>query len=195
LRWGEDVALMVQPLLFDGLSGAYAPAFHNNVHPGNGRRCSSDCQQQPPDGTERWADHAVAARTWGGGYCTALRGAKADELRPAGAMTRRRWSTWRRQSTLRGSGDPPEPCRWVLRWLGAQPHPVAGARQDWGVRLGDQWGCGHARHKGWYYALTALDSLSSVNVTIPIHVASATENHSIQFHQYHLEDMGYPGEW
>jgi DNA end-binding protein Ku len=27
-------------------------------------------------------------------------------------------------------------------------------------------------------------------VTIPIHVASATENHSIQFHQYHLEDMG-----
>ncbi|MGK3943393.1 Ku protein [Streptomyces caeruleatus] len=27
-------------------------------------------------------------------------------------------------------------------------------------------------------------------VTIPIHAASATENHSIQFHQYHLEDMG-----
>jgi DNA end-binding protein Ku len=27
-------------------------------------------------------------------------------------------------------------------------------------------------------------------VTVPIHVASATENHSIQFHQYHLEDMG-----
>ncbi|MFF7074481.1 non-homologous end joining protein Ku [Streptomyces pseudovenezuelae] len=27
-------------------------------------------------------------------------------------------------------------------------------------------------------------------VTIPIHVVSATENHSIQFHQYHLEDMG-----
>ena len=27
-------------------------------------------------------------------------------------------------------------------------------------------------------------------VTIPIHVTSATENHSIQFHQYHLEDMG-----
>ncbi|MFK4103243.1 Ku protein [Streptomyces sp. NPDC019531] len=27
-------------------------------------------------------------------------------------------------------------------------------------------------------------------VTIPIRVASATENHSIQFHQYHLEDMG-----
>ena len=30
-------------------------------------------------------------------------------------------------------------------------------------------------------------------VTIPIRVASATENHSIQFHQYHLEDMGSPG--
>jgi len=27
-------------------------------------------------------------------------------------------------------------------------------------------------------------------VTVPIHVASATEDHSIQFHQYHLEDMG-----
>ncbi|MFD3622535.1 Ku protein [Streptomyces sp. NPDC058676] len=27
-------------------------------------------------------------------------------------------------------------------------------------------------------------------VTVPIRVASATENHSIQFHQYHLEDMG-----
>jgi DNA end-binding protein Ku len=27
-------------------------------------------------------------------------------------------------------------------------------------------------------------------VTVPIHAASATENHSIQFHQYHLEDMG-----
>ncbi|MFF7452423.1 MULTISPECIES: Ku protein [unclassified Streptomyces] len=27
-------------------------------------------------------------------------------------------------------------------------------------------------------------------VTVPIHVHSATENHSIQFHQYHLEDMG-----
>lgn len=27
-------------------------------------------------------------------------------------------------------------------------------------------------------------------VTVPIHVASATENHSIQFHMYHLEDMG-----
>ncbi|GAB7101927.1 Ku protein [Streptomyces phaeofaciens JCM 4814] len=26
-------------------------------------------------------------------------------------------------------------------------------------------------------------------VTVPIHVLSATENHSIQFHQYHLEDM------
>ncbi|WP_030324122.1 Ku protein [Streptomyces sp. NRRL B-3229] len=26
-------------------------------------------------------------------------------------------------------------------------------------------------------------------VTVPIHVVSATENHSIQFHQYHLEDM------
>jgi hypothetical protein len=34
---------------------------------------------------------------------------------------------------------------------------------------------------------------SSVNGTIPIRVASATENHSIQFHQYHLEDMGSPG--
>ncbi|TQJ37726.1 non-homologous end joining protein Ku [Streptomyces sp. SLBN-115] len=27
-------------------------------------------------------------------------------------------------------------------------------------------------------------------VTVPIHVQSATENHSIQFHQYHLEDTG-----
>jgi DNA end-binding protein Ku len=27
-------------------------------------------------------------------------------------------------------------------------------------------------------------------VTVPIAVLSATENHSIQFHQYHLEDMG-----
>lgn len=27
-------------------------------------------------------------------------------------------------------------------------------------------------------------------VTVPIHVASATENHSIQFHQYHAADMG-----
>ncbi|KQX77056.1 MULTISPECIES: Ku protein [unclassified Streptomyces] len=27
-------------------------------------------------------------------------------------------------------------------------------------------------------------------VTVPIHVQSATENHSIRFHQYHLEDMG-----
>ncbi|CAM5651021.1 Ku protein [Streptomyces griseorubiginosus] len=27
-------------------------------------------------------------------------------------------------------------------------------------------------------------------VTVPIHVVSATENHSIAFHQYHLEDMG-----
>ncbi|MEU0030725.1 Ku protein [Streptomyces sp. NPDC006335] len=27
-------------------------------------------------------------------------------------------------------------------------------------------------------------------VTVPIHVQSATENHSIQFHMYHLEDMG-----
>src|SRR3954470_13503173 len=33
-------------------------------------------------------------------------------------------------------------------------------------------------------------SNGSVNTTIPIRVASATENHSIQFHQYHLEDMG-----
>ncbi|MEU5323476.1 Ku protein [Streptomyces sp. NPDC021056] len=27
-------------------------------------------------------------------------------------------------------------------------------------------------------------------VTVPIHVQSATENHNIQFHQYHLQDMG-----
>src|SRR4051795_9412805 len=27
-------------------------------------------------------------------------------------------------------------------------------------------------------------------VTVPIAVLSATENHSIQFHQYHLADMG-----
>ncbi|MEV5903580.1 Ku protein [Streptomyces sp. NPDC052127] len=27
-------------------------------------------------------------------------------------------------------------------------------------------------------------------VTVPIHVQSATENHSIRFHQFHLEDMG-----
>jgi DNA end-binding protein Ku len=27
-------------------------------------------------------------------------------------------------------------------------------------------------------------------VTVPIHVQSATEDHSIHFHQYHLEDMG-----
>lgn len=27
-------------------------------------------------------------------------------------------------------------------------------------------------------------------VTVPVHVQSATDNHSIQFHQYHLEDMG-----
>ncbi|MEU5242602.1 Ku protein [Streptomyces asoensis] len=27
-------------------------------------------------------------------------------------------------------------------------------------------------------------------VTVPIHVQSATENHSIHFHQYHLQDMG-----
>ncbi|MFE5191641.1 Ku protein [Streptomyces sp. NPDC056628] len=27
-------------------------------------------------------------------------------------------------------------------------------------------------------------------VTVPIHVLGATENHSIQFHQYHLQDMG-----
>jgi DNA end-binding protein Ku len=27
-------------------------------------------------------------------------------------------------------------------------------------------------------------------MTVPIHVASATENQSIQFHQYHLQDMG-----
>ncbi|PSM37231.1 hypothetical protein C6Y14_43475 [Streptomyces dioscori] len=26
-------------------------------------------------------------------------------------------------------------------------------------------------------------------VTVPIHVVSATENHAIRFHQYHLEDM------
>ncbi|MFF0164124.1 Ku protein [Streptomyces sp. NPDC005263] len=33
-------------------------------------------------------------------------------------------------------------------------------------------------------------SISFGLVTVPIHVASATENHSIQFHQYHLQDMG-----
>ncbi len=27
-------------------------------------------------------------------------------------------------------------------------------------------------------------------VTVPVNVQSATESHSIQFHQYHLEDMG-----
>ncbi|CAM5592799.1 Non-homologous end joining protein Ku [Streptomyces alboniger] len=27
-------------------------------------------------------------------------------------------------------------------------------------------------------------------VTVPIHVQSATEDHSIRFHQYHQEDMG-----
>ncbi len=27
-------------------------------------------------------------------------------------------------------------------------------------------------------------------VTVPIHVQSATEDHLIHFHQYHLEDMG-----
>lgn len=27
-------------------------------------------------------------------------------------------------------------------------------------------------------------------VTVPVNVVSATENHSIQFHQYHLQDMG-----
>ncbi|MFE7233878.1 Ku protein [Streptomyces sp. NPDC057596] len=27
-------------------------------------------------------------------------------------------------------------------------------------------------------------------VTVPIHVQSATEDHSVRFHQYHLEDMG-----
>ncbi|MEU0060770.1 Ku protein, partial [Streptomyces sp. NPDC006334] len=27
-------------------------------------------------------------------------------------------------------------------------------------------------------------------VTVPIHVQSATEDHSIRFHQYHLEDQG-----
>ncbi|MEU2876261.1 Ku protein [Streptomyces sp. NPDC007070] len=32
--------------------------------------------------------------------------------------------------------------------------------------------------------------LSSVNGTVPIHVQSATEDHSIHFHQYHLEDRG-----
>ncbi|MDQ0913522.1 non-homologous end joining protein Ku [Streptomyces canus] len=30
-------------------------------------------------------------------------------------------------------------------------------------------------------------------MTVPVHVASAIENRSIQFHQYHLEDMGSPG--
>jgi hypothetical protein len=37
---------MAQPLLLDGLGGEYVPAFHNNAHPGNGRRCSPECQQQ-----------------------------------------------------------------------------------------------------------------------------------------------------
>ncbi len=27
-------------------------------------------------------------------------------------------------------------------------------------------------------------------VTVPIHVVSATEDHSVRFHQVHLEDMG-----
>lgn len=27
-------------------------------------------------------------------------------------------------------------------------------------------------------------------VTVPINVVSATEDHSIRFHRYHLEDMG-----
>ncbi|MFE4579176.1 non-homologous end joining protein Ku [Streptomyces chartreusis] len=31
---------------------------------------------------------------------------------------------------------------------------------------------------------------SSVHSTVPINVVSATEDHSIRFHQYHLEDMG-----
>jgi DNA end-binding protein Ku len=34
------------------------------------------------------------------------------------------------------------------------------------------------------------DAISFGLVTVPIHVQSASENHSIQFHQYHLEDMG-----
>ncbi|MER8062624.1 MULTISPECIES: Ku protein [unclassified Streptomyces] len=32
--------------------------------------------------------------------------------------------------------------------------------------------------------------VSSVNGTVPIHVVSATEDHSIHFHQYHLADQG-----
>jgi non-homologous end joining protein Ku len=27
-------------------------------------------------------------------------------------------------------------------------------------------------------------------VTVPVNVVSATEDHSIRFHQYHLQDMG-----
>ncbi|MGW2690123.1 non-homologous end joining protein Ku [Streptomyces sp. NPDC001414] len=33
-------------------------------------------------------------------------------------------------------------------------------------------------------------SISFGLVTVPVHVASATEDHSVRFHQYHLEDMG-----
>ncbi|WP_086559273.1 hypothetical protein [Streptomyces africanus] len=35
--------------------------------------------------------------------------------------------------------------------------------------------------------------VNSVNTTVPITLASATEDHSIRFHQYHLEDMGSLG--
>lgn len=31
-------------------------------------------------------------------------------------------------------------------------------------------------------------------VTVPVHVASATEDHSVRFHQYHLEDMASLGQ-
>ncbi|MFF1400710.1 Ku protein [Streptomyces sp. NPDC058287] len=35
-----------------------------------------------------------------------------------------------------------------------------------------------------------FSSTSSVNSTIPIRVTAATEDHSVRFHQYHLEDQG-----
>jgi DNA end-binding protein Ku len=37
-------------------------------------------------------------------------------------------------------------------------------------------------------------AISIGSVTVPITVASATEDHSIRFHQYHLEDMGSLGQ-
>ncbi|WP_456300756.1 hypothetical protein [Streptomyces herbicida] len=30
-------------------------------------------------------------------------------------------------------------------------------------------------------------------VTVPVDVVSATEDHSVRFHQYHVEDMGGAG--